>query len=138
MIVVDTNVTSELMRPTPAPQVLAWLAAQPARDLYTSAITVAEIGYGISRLPDGHRKELLAAAAAGVFSTFRERVLAFDSSAAAHYADVVLGRERSGMPISGFDAQIACICRDHDAALATRNVKDFAAVGVDLINPWDS
>ena len=135
MIVVDTNVTSELMRSAPAAEVLAWLAAQSPSDLYTSAITVAEIRYGIERLAAGRRKGLLAAAASEVFSTFAERVLAFDAPAAMYYPDIVLGRERSGSPISGFDAQIACICRDRGAALATRNVRDFAGVGIDLVDP---
>lgn len=137
MIVVDTNVTSEIMRPSPAPQVRAWLAEQPARELCTTAITVAEIGYGIARLPDGQRREQLAGAAAEVFASFSDRVLPFDGRAAAEYAEVVLSRERAGTPISGFDAEIACICRSHGAVLATRNVKDFDNVGLELTNPWD-
>jgi predicted nucleic acid-binding protein len=137
MIVVDTTVTSEIMRPAPAGSVRAWLAEQPVRELYTTAITVAEIGYGIARLADGQRKELLAVAAAEVFSSFSDHVLPFDDRAAAEYADVVLGRERAGTPISGFDAQIACICRSRGAVLATRNVKDFDNVGIELTNPWD-
>ena len=125
------------MRPAPAVSVGTWLTEQPAHELYTTAVTVAEIGYGISRLPDGQRRELLAAAAGEAFSAFSEHILSFDASAAAHYAEIVLGRARSGAPISGFDAQIACICRDRRAVLATRNVKDFDGVGIDLINPWD-
>lgn len=137
MIVVDTNVTSEIMRPDPAAPVLAWLAEQPAHDLYSTAIAVAEIGYGIARLPKGQRKDLLHATASEVFSSFSDRILAFDAPAAAHYAEVVVERERSGAPISGFDAQIASICMSLGATLATRNTKDFADVGIDLTNPWD-
>jgi toxin FitB len=137
MIIVDTTVTSEIMRPAPAAPVRAWLAEQPARELYTTAITVAEIGHGIARLPDGQRKELLVGAAAGVFASFSDHVLPFDGRAAAEYADVVLGRERAGAPISGFDAEIACICRSHGAVLATRNLEDFDSVGIELTNPWD-
>ena len=136
MIVVDTNVTSELMRPSPSPAVSAWLRAQNPNELHTTAVTAAEIGYGISRLPDGHRRDLLADAAVGIFSAFSEHVLPFDVAAAAEYAGIVVNRERAGSPINGFDAQIASICRRHQAVLATRNVKDFAGTGIDLTNPW--
>ena len=136
MIIVDTNVTWEILRPSPAAPVRAWFAEQSARDLYTTAITVAEIGYGIARLPDGERKELLAGAAAGVSrpspttccpSTAEPRQSTRTSSSAA----------RARTPISGFDAEIACICRSHGAALATRNLKDSEHVGIELTNPWD-
>ena len=136
MIVVDTNVTSELMRPSPSPTVSAWLRAQRVAALYTTAITVAEIEYGLARLPSGQRKELLSGATTEVFSAFSDHVLAFDARAAAEYAQIVVGRERAGSPISGFDAQIASICRANDAVLATRNLKDFAETGIDLTNPW--
>src|SRR5580658_3808193 len=124
------------MRREPAAAVLAWLAEQPPGDLYSTAITVAEIGYGVARLPDGQRRELLRATASEVFSAFSDRILSFDTRAAAHYAEVVIERERSGAPISGFDAQIASICLSHGATLATRNVKDFDGVGIALTNPW--
>jgi toxin FitB len=136
VIVVDTNVTSEVMRREPAAAVLAWLAEQPPGDLYSTAITVAEIGYGVARLPDGQRRELLRATASEVFSAFSDRILSFDARAAAYYAEVVVEAERSGAPISGFDAQIASICLSHGATLATRNVKDFDGVGIALRNPW--
>jgi predicted nucleic acid-binding protein len=110
--------------------------AQDGGDLFTTAITVAEIGYGVERLPDGARKALLRATATQVFSAFAEQVLAFDADAAALYGTIVTARERRGVPIDGFDAQIAAICRRHSAALATRNVKDFAQTGVELIDPW--
>jgi toxin FitB len=137
VIVVDTNVASEVMRREPAAAVLAWLAEQPSDDLYSTAITVAEIGYGIARLPDGQRRELLRATASEVFLAFSDRILSFDARAAAYYAGVVVERERSGAPISGVDAQVASICLSHGATLATRNVKDFDGVGVALTNPWD-
>lgn len=137
MIVVDTNVTSELMRPSPSTTVSDWLRAQDTSELYTTAITVAEIHYGISRLPDGRRKDLLSQAAAEVFSTFADHVLPFDQSAAGEYAEVVVRRERAGNPISGFDAQIVSICRTHRATLATRNVTDFNNTGIDVTNPWN-
>jgi predicted nucleic acid-binding protein len=136
MIIVDTSVAAELMRRSPAPPVRRWLSAQPADELRTTAITLAEIRYGLERLPDDQRKEQLVVAADTVFAAFSEYVLPFDAEAAASCALIVAHRERVGLPIKGFDAQIASICRSHDAALATRNVKDFAYTGVSLLNPW--
>lgn len=101
-----------------------------------SSITVAEIHYGIERLPDGRRKEELREAADDVLATFAGDVLAFDARAAAEYAGIAYCRDRSGTPIDGFDAQIASICRMHHARPATRNVKDFEKTSVDVVNPW--
>ena len=136
MIVVDTDVVSELMKPSPSSAVTEWIRARNGSELYSTSITLAEILYGISRLPDGHRKELLHTTASEVFAAFEDQVLPFNSSAATHYAEVVSGRDRLGLPIDGFDAQIASICRAHGAALATRNLKDFRHTDVDLIDPW--
>lgn len=136
MIVLDTNVVSELMRPEPASSVLAWLREQPGNDLYTTAITVAEIRYGIARLPDGRRRAALDQAAGEVFAAFPTQVLAFDLAAADAYADIVAHLDNLGTPIDGFDAQIAAICRTHAAVLATRNTKDFTDTGIRIINPW--
>src|SRR5262249_39824079 len=115
MIVVDTNVASELMRPGPSERVQDWLREQPVDDLHTSAITVAEIRYGIERLPEGTRRVELRAAAVEVFGAFADRVLAFDAAAAEQYSLIVSRRERLGLPIEGFAAQIAAICRVHGA-----------------------
>lgn len=136
MIVVDTNVVSELMKPEPNQSVRRWTLAQAGADLYTSAITLAEILYGIERLPSGQRKELLRSTATDVFATFADKVLSFDARAAAHYPQIVDTRDRLDQPIDGFDAQIAAICRTNDYALATRNTKDFEHTGVDLLDPW--
>ncbi|MEJ7744644.1 MAG: type II toxin-antitoxin system VapC family toxin [Nocardioidaceae bacterium] len=136
MIVLDTNVVSELMRSAPSEAVLRWVQAQSATQLYTTSVTLAEVRYGIARLPDGRRKDLLMAAAEEVFTTFADRVLAFDAAAAVHYADVAVARARAGAPISGFDAQIAAVCRRHQAALATRNINDFDHLELDLLDPW--
>jgi predicted nucleic acid-binding protein len=138
MIVLDTNVVSELMRPIPSPAVEAWVRARPGDELYTTSVTVAEIGYGIERLPDGARKKLLATTAHQLFSAFAAQVLAFDAVAAGVYGAVVCGRDRVGAPIDGFDAQIAAICRIHAAPLATRNIKDFDRTGIELIDPWQA
>ena len=137
MIIVDTNVVSELMRPSPSARVLDWLQDQPGRELYTSAITVAEVLCGIERLPAGRRREELRSAATEIFTAFAEQVLAFDTAAAGEYALLVSHRERLGMPIEGFDAQIAAICRVRRATLATRNISDFRETGINIMNPWD-
>jgi predicted nucleic acid-binding protein len=137
VIVLDTNVTSELMRVTPSLIVMNWLRAQDPTELHSTAISVAQIRYGIERLPNGVRKNELVAAAVEVFGSFPDHVLAFDLAADDEYGDVVAGREGAGTPINGFDAQIASICRAHGAALATRNAKDFGNVGLDLTNPWE-
>jgi predicted nucleic acid-binding protein len=136
VIVVDTSVIAELMRPEPNALVRRWSMAQQSDESYTTAITLAEILYGIERLPPGRRRDLLRATATDVFGTFGDRVLPFDADAAAEYATIVAERDRRGRPIEGFDAQIASICRVSRAALATRNVKDFEHTGVDAIDPW--
>jgi len=137
VIIVDTNVASELMRPSPAPAVQDWVRARVGRELYTTSITLAEIRYGIERLPDGRRKELLRTTAEQVFTEFEEQILPFDAAAAAQYASIVTRRDSAGLPIDGFDAQIASICRTYGAALATRNIDDFQDTEVDLIDPWN-
>jgi toxin FitB len=136
VIVVDTNVVSELMRPSPAPQVREWVSAQAPEELCTTAITIAEIRYGLERLADGRRKDSLLAAATEVFATFSEFIQPFDADAAIWHATIVAHRDRLGLPIDGFDAQIAAICRTRGAALATRNAKDFRETGIDVIDPW--
>ncbi len=136
MIVVDTNVASELMRPSPSELVRDWVQSRPGRDLYTSAITVAEIRYGIEKLPQGRGKNSLSSAANEIFETFAQQILSFDAVAAEQYALIVSHRDGLGLPIDGFDAQIAAICRVHGATLATRNVSDFRQTGIELINPW--
>jgi predicted nucleic acid-binding protein len=136
MIVVDTNVASELMRPSPERAVQEWVRSHGGRELCTTAITVAEILYGIERLPAGRRKEVLRSAAAEIFEVFAEQVLPFDTAAAEQYALVVTQRDGLGLPIDGFDAQIAAICRAQRAVLATCNLADFRKTGVEVINPW--
>lgn len=99
---------------------------------------MAEIRYGIERLPDGRRKDGLLSAATDLFATFGNLVQPFDARAAAWFGPVMIRRARLGMPIEGFDAQIAAICRAYEASLATRNVKDFAETGVTVIDPWSA
>jgi len=137
MFVLDTNVVSEFMRAEPAPVVLAWLRRNSGDSLYTTSVTVAEIRYGIARLPVGRRRESLHQAANEIFAAFPRQILTFDLAAANAYADVVYGRESLGNPIDGFDAQIAAICRSQAAILATRNTKDFTDTGIAIVNPWE-
>ena len=136
MIIVDTNVVSELMRPSPSRQVRNWVSAQAPGELCTTAITVAEIRYGLERLADGRRKQSLLSAVTEVFAAFSDYIQPFDADAAIWYATIVARRDRLGLPIDGFDAQIAAICRIRGAALATRNAKDFRETGIDVIDPW--
>lgn len=136
MIVLDTNVASELMRPSPSGAVRNWVRSHASGELHTTSITLAEIRYGIERLPFGRRRESLKATADEVFGAFEDQILAFDATAAAHYPGVVTRREVAGLPIDGFDAQIASICHCHGAALATRNIRDFQDAGIELIDPW--
>jgi predicted nucleic acid-binding protein len=137
MIVLDTNILSELMRDQPELRVLRWIDAQDTNGLAITSVTVAELLYGLARLPDGERKADLASAIRPlVHEDFSGRVLPFDLMAAQEYADLVADREREGRPVSMADGQIAAICRVHDAALATRNLRDFDATGVGVIDPW--
>lgn len=138
MIVLDTNVLSELMRPDPDQAVIAWMDSQEPAQLFLTAITVAEILYGIARLPDGKRKAgLRERGVAMLQEDFAGRVISFDEAAAAQYAEVVCERQASGRSISMADAQIAAICRTlNGATLATRNSRDFEGIGLDLANPW--
>ena len=137
MIVLDTNIISELTRQVPEPGVISWLDSLPAEEVGTTAVTAAELLYGVARMPDGRRKMELTAAVRGLLGEdFRGRVLPFDEYCASRYADIVCGRETLGRPIGVADAQIAAICRTAEATLATRNTDDFSGTGIELINPW--
>lgn len=139
MIILDTNVISELARIDPEPNVVTWLDSLPATEIATTAITAAELLYGVTRLPDGRRRAAMAETIDALINEdFRGRVEAFDSLAAEQYATVVVGREKNGRPVSTADAQIAAICRVHSATLATCNTGDFTQTGIDLVNPWDA
>jgi toxin FitB len=137
MIVLDTNVLSEVVRPVPARRVLAWLAAQPPSGLFTTTVTEAEFLYGLAVLPAGKRRTSLEQAARRMFEQdFAQRVLPFDRAAAAAFALIAAVRRKRGRPIGDFDAQIAAIARIHGAAVATRNVDDFRDCGIELVDPW--
>jgi len=138
MILLDTNVLSEIMRPMPDTEVVAWLDAQPSDQVWVCAVTRAEIELGIALLPDGQRKLGLQMAARGMFAEdFAGRCLPFDEEAAITYAAIVASRTRLGRPISVEDAQMAAIALTHGLCLATRNEQDFAAIeGLSVVNPW--
>jgi len=139
MIILDTNVLSELMRPTPSPRVVAWVAKQPATELFTTSITEAEIFYGLELLAKSKRREgLLAAAEAMLAEDLAGRVLGFDSDAARAFPRIAAHRCALGRPISHADAQIAAIAQVRGAKLATRNVTDFADCGVHAVDPWNT
>lgn len=137
MIVLDTNVLSELMRSQPDAAVFAWVAAQPRAMLCTTSVNKAEILYGIAVLPEGRRRTALADVAEAMFAhDFAGRGLPFDAAAATHYADIVAARQREGRPIEAFDAQIAATARVAGAELASRDVGGFEGCGLALVNPW--
>lgn len=138
MIVLDTNVISEVFKPQPNPQVVAWLESLSGNVSITT-ITLAELLAGVRRLPGGRRKSVLMASINSAMQSYRDTsaVLPFDDAAAEHFADIVVARERAGLPITMADAQIAAICRSRRASCATRNTKDFAETGIELLNPWN-
>ena len=140
MKILDTNVVSELIRPNRDENVVAWVDAQALAELFVTAITEAELRYGVATMPSGKRKKALEADVHGILQKeFAGRILPFDSKAAIEYAAIVSARRALGKPISQFDAQIAAIARANGAAaIATRNVGDFANTGVTVINPWSA
>lgn len=138
MIVLDTNVISELMRRAPATTVMAWLSTQPLSGVFTTTLTQAEIFYGLALLPEGSRRQGLLSAARGLFDEdLAGRVLPFDTDAARIYPEIAASRQRRGQPISQIDAQIAAIVRSRGARLVTRNVRDFADCGISVLDPWN-
>ena len=138
MIILDTNVLSELMRPKPAPRVSVWVAKQPTAELFTTSITEAEIFFGIELLIKGKRREGLLGAAEAMFAEdLGGRIVGFESDAARLFSKIAAHRRALGRPISHADAQIAAIARLRGAKLATRNIADFIDCGIDLVNPWN-
>lgn len=137
MIVLDTNVLSEPMQLAPEPVVVAWIDRRDQADLFTTSTVIAELAYGISRMPAGTRQQRLADSLDRVVTTeFLAGVLAFDLAAAVECGLLIAAAERQGRSLSFADAQIAAVCRVRGATLATRNVKDFADLGIELVNPW--
>lgn len=137
MIVLDTNVISEIFRPQPEGRVIAWMEGLTG-DVAITAVTLAELLAGVRRLPKGRRRSALAATIDTALEPYRQTraILPFDDRAAEHYADVLVAREQAGLPIHAADAQIAAICRTYGATCATRNGTDFTGTGVELVDPW--
>ncbi len=138
MVVIDTNVVSELMRAEPSAEVLDWMDDRQPRELYVTAVTEAEVRTGIALLPEGRRRRGLAEACERAFgSLFAGRVLPFDSDAARAYAEIAAVRRVLGRPVSLADGQIAAIARSRRMAVATRNIRDFQDMGIGVLDPWD-
>jgi predicted nucleic acid-binding protein len=137
VIVLDTNVLSEALKPLPSGIVLRWLTTQEPSAVFTTTITQAEVFYGVEALaPSVRRTRLLAAVERMFVEEFEDRILPFDGHAARTFAKIVAARDAVGRPISQFDAMIAAIAQSHHSAVATRNPGDFEGCGVDVVNPW--
>ncbi len=136
MIVLDTNVLSEAIKPAPDPAVRGWLDRQLADGLFLASPTVAEMLYGISALPSGRRKQALAATVDGLLILFRDRILPFDVDAARHHAELTMRARRDGRRFPTPDGYIAAIAASRGYAVASRDVAPFAAAGIDVIDPW--
>lgn len=137
MIVLDTNVVSELMKSSPNPAVVKWVDARDSSDLVLTALTAAELRAGVALLPDGHRKDDVGTKVEALLTeTFAGFILAFDAESTGFHAQILAARTRAAHPIGAFDAQIAAVCRQHDASLATRNTSDFTGTDVALVDPW--
>lgn len=136
MILLDTNVVSEAMKPEPDPAVRDWLDEQAAETLYLSSVTVAELMFGIGALPNGKRKDRLTSALSGVLEIFADRILPFDSNAARRYADLAVKARAGGKGFPTPDGYIAAIAASHDFAVASRDASAFTAAGLNVIDPW--
>ncbi|AJG19397.1 type II toxin-antitoxin system VapC family toxin [Cupriavidus basilensis] len=137
MIVLDTNVVSEAMKPESHPAVRAWLDNQAAETLYLSSVTVAELLFGIAALPAGKRKNMLTEAVDGLLALFRDRVLPFDTDAARHYAELAMLARTSGRGFPTPDGYIAAIAASRGFIVASRDAAPYTAAGVTVINPWE-
>jgi hypothetical protein len=137
LIVLDTNVVSEAMKPEPHPSVRAWLNNQVAETLYLSSVTLAELLFGIGALPAGKRKDMLEQALEGLMGLFRDRVLPFDIDAARHYAKLAVTAKTGGRGFPTPDGYIAAIATSRGFIVASRDTAPFKAAGVSVINPWE-
>jgi toxin FitB len=139
MIILDTNVISELMRARPEPAVVGWFRIRSLLEMATTTINLAEIRRGLARLPFGTRRRDLEATFNSLAAHgFANRVFDFDAAAADAYGDLAVQRERAGRPLEGLDGLIAAIAKFRGLPVATRNTDDFAGCGIDVINPWDA
>jgi predicted nucleic acid-binding protein len=139
MIVLDTNVLSEIAKARqPHPAVKTWVDAQAAETLYLTSITLSEVLFGLRIMPAGKRKNALTQTLDGLLALFSDRVLAYDASAARHYADLAAIAQAAGKGFPMPDAYIAAIAFAHGFTVATRDVAPFKAAGLTVINPWET
>jgi predicted nucleic acid-binding protein len=139
MIILDTNVISEAMLASPSPVVMEWLAARPTFELATTTISIAEIGFGLARLPFGRRRTERETLFRQILErSFGARILGFDRLAADAYGELIAARERDGRPLSGLDALIAAIASSRGLPIATRDIRGFEGCGIELLNPWEA
>jgi toxin FitB len=136
MILLDTNVVSEAMKPAPDPAVRAWLNSQAAETLYLSSVTLAELLFGVAALPGGKRKDMLAQALDGLLGLFKDRVLPFDADAARHYAELAVTAKTAGRGFPTPDGYIAAIAASRGFIVASRDIAPYEAGKVSVINPW--
>ncbi len=136
MIILDTNVISEPLRPRPLASVVRWLDAQAIETLFLTTITLAEVRFGIAMLPDGRRKDVLHERFEGVLPAFDSRVLTFDADASTHYAELKVRARSRGSALGTFDALIAGIAGAHGFVVATRDTEPFTGVDVPVIDPF--
>ena len=138
MFILDTNVVSELMRPAPDPAIASWVAERATSRLFLTAVTEAELRFGLAVMPPGKRREGLATGLERMLKTgFANRVLPFDSGAARAYAGIAAAQRQLGRPIAQADCQIAAIAHARGMAVATRNVRDFEQMEIEIFNPWE-
>ena len=136
-LLLDTNVVSELIRKSPSPAVATWVSEQPLESLYFSAVSEAELRYGVAILAAGRRRDnLFFRVEAMLRDAFEDRVLPFDSDAARSYGNIAAVRRSAGRPVAPADCQIAAIAASNRMAVATRNVRDFEGMGIEIVNPW--
>ncbi|WP_419854419.1 PIN domain-containing protein [Candidatus Poriferisodalis sp.] len=139
MFILDTNVVSELLRPIAEPSVVGWVAARDASHLFLTAVTEAELRFGVEIMPAGARRDAVGEAIDALLrEDFAGRILPFDSPAAVAYAEFAAARRAAGRPAAHADAQIAAIASVHRMSVVTRNVGDFAGAGLDIVNPWSA
>ena len=139
MIILDTNVISELMREEPHKNVKEWVAAHKPTDLSLTTIAIAEIQKGLARLAKGKRRNTLENNfSIFVAEAFNDRIYSFDEEAAYIYGEIVEKREKEGFNTDAVDLMIGAIVKSHNASIATRNTKDFEGCGIKIINPWES
>ena len=138
-VLLDTKVVSEKLRPSPNPAVERWMAESPASELYFSAVGEAEMRYGVAILPAGRRRNALALAIEAILrEDFENRVLPFDSDAAREYAEIAAACRAAGRNVAPADCQIAAIARSRGMVVATRNIRHFDGMGIELVDPWNT